>query len=129
MDHEAAQDFASRWVEAWNAHDLDGVLSHFAEDAIFTSPVARQLLPHTEGVLRGKEAIRAYWQLGLERIPDLHFDLEGIYLGVQTVVINYRNHAGKLVSEVLEFGSDGLVVAGAGTYSTTDATSARPMPQ
>jgi len=125
MNQEAAQDFATRWVEAWNAHDLDGVLSHFAEGAVFSSPVAGQLLPHTEGVLRGKEAVRAYWQLGLDRIPDLRFTLEGVYLGVDTIVINYRNQAGTLVNEVLEFGPDGLVVAGAGTYSTTDAARTR----
>lgn len=58
MDFDAAS-FANSWVDAWNAHDLNAVLSHFAEDAIFSSPVASQMLPETGGVLEGKDAIRA----------------------------------------------------------------------
>lgn len=118
-----ASAFAESWVTAWNAHDLDAVLSHFADDAVFTSPVAAQLLPETDGVLEGKAAIRAYWQVGLERIPDLHFTLEHVYVGLDVLVINYRNHVGNLVCEVLQL-RDGLVIRGAGTYLAADAASA-----
>jgi ketosteroid isomerase-like protein len=124
MDIEQARAFADHWLRAWNAHDLDGVLSHFSDDAEFTSPIAAQLLPETGGVLRGKQAIRDYWALGLERIPDLHFEIDDVYLGVRTIVIGYRNQTGTLVNEVLDFGSDGLVVRGAGTYTTADAAKA-----
>jgi len=116
-----ARRFALEWVAAWNAHDLDGVLSHFADDAEFTSPVAAQLLPGTGGVLRGKEAIRAYWAVGLERIPDLRFEVVDVYTGVDLIVIHYRNHTGGLVNEVLHLGPDGLVVSGGGTYLVADA--------
>jgi ketosteroid isomerase-like protein len=116
-----ARRFAQEWVEAWNAHDIDGVLAHFADDAEFTSPVAAQLLPETGGVLRGKAAIRAYWAVGIERIPDLRFEVIDVYTGVDLIVINYRNHTGGLVNEVLHLGADGLVVKGAGTYLVADA--------
>jgi ketosteroid isomerase-like protein len=116
-----ARRFAQHWVEAWNAHDLDGVLSHFTDDAAFSSPVAGQLLPETGGVLRGKAAIRAYWAVGLERIPDLRFEVVDVYTGIDIVVINYRNHTGGLVNEVLHVNADGLVTSGAGTYLVADA--------
>lgn len=122
-----AADFAGSWLRAWNAHDLDGVLAHFADQATFSSPVAAQLLPDTGGVLRGKDAIRAYWQVGLERIPDLHFTLEAVYAGIDMLVINYRNHLGNLVCEVLQL-RDGLVLHGAGTYLDPDAASASGAP-
>ncbi|RZU01864.1 SnoaL-like protein [Kribbella rubisoli] len=116
MDIAAAEKFAQQWVEAWNAHDLEAVLSHFTEDAEFSSPVAARLLPETQGVLRGKQAIRGYWALGLEKIPDLHFEVIHVYTGLSTIVINYRNHTGALVNEVLQLNNHGLVERGAGTY-------------
>jgi ketosteroid isomerase-like protein len=121
MNADQARDFASAWVSAWNAHDLEAVLSHFAEDAVFTSPVAAQLIPDTDGSLRGKDAIRAYWTVGLDRIPDLRFEVENIYIGIDMLVINYRNHTGGLVNEVLHFNQVGLVDVGAGTYLAAGA--------
>lgn len=114
-----AEEFARRWATAWNAHDLEEVLAHFHDDVVFTSPVAAQLLPDTRGILRGKAALRSYWTEGLNRIPDLRFTVEAVYLGVDTVVINYRNQRGNLVNEVLVF-DDGLVREGHGTYLSHD---------
>src|ERR1039457_6332934 len=44
MDTALAQQFASEWLDAWNAHDLELILSHFTEAVVFTSPLARQLV-------------------------------------------------------------------------------------
>jgi hypothetical protein len=107
--------FVQQWLSAFNAHDIEAVLEHFADDVVFTSPVAARVVPDSGGVIRGKEALRAYWTTALERIPDLQFELLGIYTGIDTLVINYRNQIGGLVNEVLTF-ADGRVVAGHGTY-------------
>lgn len=111
-----AADFTAAWVAAWNAHDLDAILDHFAEDVVFSSPVAARIVPDSGGVIRGREALRAYWARGLELIPDLHFEVIDTYTGVDTIVIYYRNQNGALVCEVLRFGADGLVCEGHGTY-------------
>ncbi|MPY30047.1 nuclear transport factor 2 family protein [Streptomyces adustus] len=122
MDHVTARVFVDSWLTAWNAHDVDAVLAHFTDGVTFRSPVAAQLLGG-DGVIRGKVALRAYWQEGLRRIPDLRFELVGSYVGVDCLVINYRNQKGGLVNEVLVF--DGpLVVAGYGTYLGEDANPA-----
>ena len=47
-------------------------------------------------------------------MPDLHFDVIGVYRGESTLVINYRNHRGELVNEVLTFDGD-LVREGHGS--------------
>lgn len=109
------QAFAAKWCESWNAHDLDRLLDHFHEDVLFTSPVAASLFPETGGTIRGKAALRAYWSEGLKRIPDLHFTVERIFAGVDTLVIQYRNQKGVSVSEVLVF-EGGKVRRGHGTY-------------
>lgn len=118
MDHRSAQEFADHWAKAWNARDLDALMTHFAEDVTFRSPVAVQVLGG-DGVIRGKAALRAYWAEGLRRIPDLRFEVLGVYVGLDALVINYRNQKGGLVNEVLVF--DGpVVVEGYGTYLGDD---------
>lgn len=112
-----AETFTRRWVTAWNAHDVDGVLDHFDDAVVFTSPVASLVLPATGGRVEGKDALREYWVSALALHPDLHFTVVDVYQGVDVVVINYRNHHGGLVNEVLRFAGD-LVVEGHGTYVT-----------
>ena len=82
---------------------------------LFSSPVAARLLPETGGVLRGKPALRDYWATALAALPDLHFEVVGVYTGQSVVVINYRNQQGALVNEVLLFDGD-LIREGHGTY-------------
>jgi hypothetical protein len=99
--------FVDAWLTAWNRHDVD--------DVIFTSPVAARVIPDSTGVVRGKAALREYWRAALETMPDLHFEIIGVYHGESALVINYRNQSGGLVNEVLEF-DGGLVRRGHGTY-------------
>lgn len=107
--------FTKQWVEAWNAHDVEAVLAHFHDDVVFTSPVAAKVSPKTAGVVRGKPALRRYWTQALQRIQNLRFVIEGIYQGIDTIVIVYRNQDDGLVSEVLRFSGD-VVTEGHGTY-------------
>jgi ketosteroid isomerase-like protein len=115
MDTTWATDLARRWERDWSSHDLEALLAHVADDVVFTSPVAARIVPGSEGVVRGKDALRAYWARGLELLPGLHFEVVQVFAGVGTVVIAYRNQDGGLASEVLEL-EDGLVVRGHGTY-------------
>lgn len=114
MDVDAVA-FSERWVRNWNAHDVEAVLADFHDDVVFTSPVAAKLFPETQGVVRGKAALREYWTGAVARIPDLRFSLEGVYQGIDTIVIAYRNQNGDPVNEVLIF-QDGTIVEGHGTY-------------
>ncbi|MBP2160410.1 MULTISPECIES: nuclear transport factor 2 family protein [Asticcacaulis] len=108
--------FAESWCAAWNARDIEAVLAHFHDDATFTSPFARRIWPDSPGVFSGKPAIRAYWTEGLKMVPDLHFRIETVFSGVDTVVIHYVNQAGRHVAEVLTFQGD-KVISGHGTYA------------
>jgi hypothetical protein len=114
MDVADAESFVTQWVNNWNAHDVEAILSHFTDDVVFSSPIAIQLLGGN-GIVRGKDALRNYWTEGVRRAPDLHFEVLAFYVGVQAIVINYRNQTGRLVCEVLLF--DGSHVReGHGTY-------------
>jgi hypothetical protein len=116
MDRQIAEELATKWAAAWNDHDLDAIMAHFADDVVWTSPAAETLVPGSGGHIEGKAALRDYYGAGLRKIPDLHFEILGLYLGVRALVVNYRNQRGALVNEVLIFGDDWLVHQGHGTY-------------
>jgi ketosteroid isomerase-like protein len=78
MNTDAARNLAGHWVAAWNAHDLDSIMSHYEDEIELTSPVAAQLLGTPDGKITGKANVRAYFQRGLEAYPDLHFHLEDV---------------------------------------------------
>lgn len=109
-------EFAREWVDAWNAHDLDRILSHSARDVVFTSPVAAQIVPDSGGVIRGIDALRSYWSRGLELIPDLHFDLVNVLQTTDGITILYRNQRDLLVAETVFFDAEGFVIQGFAAY-------------
>lgn len=117
-----AGEFARGWVDAWNRRDVEAVLQHFHDDALFTSPVAKQIGFAGDGVVRGKDALRRYWTAALLQNPDLRFELTGVYRGVDTVVIAFRNQKGVERVEVLTF-EGGLVVQGHGTFAVSGGSS------
>lgn len=39
IDSNRAQEFAAEWIAAWNSHDLERILSHYAEDFEMASPL------------------------------------------------------------------------------------------
>ena len=55
MNKEFAHTFSLDWVEAWNSHDLDRILSHFTEDFEMNSPVIKQMMNEPTGILIGKK--------------------------------------------------------------------------
>ena len=115
VDTPEPQGFAEQWISAWNARDVEAVLTLYAEDVLFTSPTAQRVVPDSGGTVQGKQALRSYWTQALEGNRDLHFELVGVYHGVDTIVLHYRNQLGGLVNEVLTF-RDGLVAVGHATH-------------
>jgi steroid delta-isomerase-like uncharacterized protein len=57
-------------LDAFNRHDLDGIMEHFAEDAVFESPRG----PDPWGTrFEGRDAVRAGLAKRFEGIPDVHY--------------------------------------------------------
>jgi ketosteroid isomerase-like protein len=99
--------FAISWVDAWNAHDLEKILSHYSEDFTIESPLAIQLYPQHNGVVIGKSEVRKYWTIGLERSPDLRFEVVDILIGVNSLALYLFNASSNKKSvEVMHFNSE-----------------------
>ena len=100
VTRDEISNLATAWIAAWNAHDLDSIMSHY-EDAIeLTSPVAAQLLGIPGGKVVGKPNLRTYFERGLAAYPELHFHLEDVLSGVSTLVLYYKNQKGTRTARV-----------------------------
>jgi ketosteroid isomerase-like protein len=60
--------FCERFAALYSAHDLDGLMAMYAEDAEF------QVVDQPEP-LRGRTAIRQYLQAQFDAFPDVHVEL------------------------------------------------------
>src|SRR6266403_3000698 len=107
---EDAWNLANQWVAAWNAHDLDLIMTHYNDAVELTSPVAAQLLSTSDGKVIGKANVRAYFQRGLSAYPELRFGLQDVLWGVNSVVLYYTNHKGTRTAEFMELSAMGKVV-------------------
>jgi len=109
VNQDFAKHFSSDWIDAWNAHDLERILSHYSDSFEMSSPIIIQLAEEPSGRLQGKAAVGAYWAKALKLIPDLHFELIATLTGVDSVTIHYKGAKGRLAAEVFHFDSDGKV--------------------
>lgn len=114
---EAARQFAQEWIDAWNAHDLESIVAHYAADVVLISPMAAKLLPESGGHISGIVNLRSYFAQGLAAFPKLRFELIDISPGPGTLVLLYRNHAGATVSEFMEINAAGKVKRVLASYS------------
>jgi len=101
--------FAAAWIESWNSHELDRILSHYADEVVVTTPMIKVAMGIDTGTLQGRGPVRGYWQAALEKVPDLHFELVECTQGVDSIALYYKSVMGKMAIEVMVFDSDGKV--------------------
>jgi len=117
VTRDEALKLANHWVAAWNAHDLDLIMTHYDDAIELTSPVAAQLLGTPDGKVIGKASLRAYFQRGLETYPELRFRLDDVFLGISSVVVVYANQEGTRTAEFMEISPIGKVSRVVANYS------------
>ena len=117
MAHPNPRHFAADWIAAWNTHNLDRILTHYAPDVQLISPAAVKLLNDPSGTVRGLDDLRDYFAKGLAFFPGLHFELIEVLSGLNTVVLYYRNQRGTHTAEFMELNSEGKVSRVIANYS------------
>jgi len=115
---DEARSLADHWVAAWNAHDLNEIMTHYDDAVELTSPVAARLLGISDGKVTGKVNLRAYFQKGLEAYPDLHFRLMDVLCGMNSVVLYYSNQKSTRTAEFMECSATGKVTRVVANYGT-----------
>ncbi|HEV2351228.1 MAG TPA: nuclear transport factor 2 family protein [Terriglobia bacterium] len=117
MTKDEAWSIANHWIRAWNAHDLDLIMTHYDDAIELTSPVAARLLEVNDGKVSGKENLRAYFRRGLEAYPELRFQLEDVLWGLNSVVLYYTNQKGTRTAEYMELSAAGKVTRVVANYN------------
>ena len=108
ITEEQANKFANDWIESWNAHDLDRIMSHYDEDVEYFSMFLIKLSDNKTGMLRGKDNLKEYLAKGLAKYPDLHFKLLNVFVGVRSLTLYYRSVNNLIAAEVFEINDKGL---------------------
>ena len=110
ITEEFAKHFAAQWVNSRNSHNLETILAHYSEDFTIETPMTLKLVPESKGLITGKAAIRSYWTIGLEKIPDLEFEILNVLTGINSLTIYYVNKATQRKStESMFFNAEGKV--------------------
>ena len=114
MKREDALNFANDWSAAWNARDVERVLALFSENVIFVSPTALAVVG--TATIRGKAALRAYWNEAMSQIGSLRFTLDRVVWDAEArelaiIYMSDINGRTKSVSENLVFDDNGVVVS------------------
>ena len=101
--------FSTEWIEAWNSHDLDRILSHYTDDVEVTTPMIKIAMGVDNGTVHGKKAARQYWAASLQKVPDLHFVLVESTQSVDSVALYYKSVMDKMAIETMWFNNEGKV--------------------
>jgi len=110
-------DFANEWINAWNSHDLEAIMEHYCEEIDFTSPIIQQMGIHEAGKISHKNDLRKYFSKGLEKYPDLHFELYHELAGLSSVVLFYRSINDLLSAEYMELNAEGKIAKVSAHYA------------
>ena len=108
------ESIAFKWFDAFNAHDLEKLLSLYDDHAEHYSPKLKLRHPETNGLVTGKLAMREWWKDAFHRLPSLHYKVTSLTANENRVFMEYiRMAEGEndlLVAEVLEV-SDNRIIA------------------
>ena len=99
--------FATDWIAAWNAHSIDDIMSHYAEDVTVKSPFLVESVKGSGGTVTGRETLRTIYSKAFQKYPDLKFELIRVLASTESVVLHYKSVEGLLAAETFLLGPDG----------------------
>ena len=113
MNQSEIQTIADKWFAAFNAHNLENLLSLYDDDAEHFSPKLKIRMPETGGFVRGKDALRVWWKDSFDRLPDLQYIPTSFIDNGKSIFMEYKRIVGgepdMMVGEVLEI-HNGLII-------------------
>ncbi|MDQ3051541.1 MAG: nuclear transport factor 2 family protein [Bacteroidota bacterium] len=80
---------AKQWLKAFNEHDLDQLIALYDEKAVHLSPKLKLRHPETSGLIKGKEALHAWWLDAFERLPQLTYVEKTLTVDDENVFMEY----------------------------------------
>lgn len=113
MSAQNNKQIAINWFAAFNEHHLENLLSLYHDHAQHYSPKLKLRLPETLGLIKGKPALRNWWQDAFDRLPTLQYEVIKLTADDEQVFMEYIRHVkgeeDLRVGEVLQI-ENGLIV-------------------
>ena len=92
MSSTELNEIAFKWFKAFNDKNLDQLLSLYNDNAEHFSPKLKVRQPETNGLIKGKNALRSWWQDAFERLPTLHYEIIRLTSQDNRVFMEYVRH-------------------------------------
>ncbi len=86
------KEIAIKWFEAFNEHDVEKILELYDDDAEHYSPKLKIRQPETNGLIKGKDKLRAWWKDAFERLPSLNYEVIKLTADDEQVFMEYIRH-------------------------------------
>ena len=98
------------WLDAWNCHDIDRIMAHYAEEIEFTAQTVVARWGKADGKLVGKAELRKHFEKGLELAPKIHFEADQILWSPIGYAVLYRRENNNELLDAVELNAEGLAV-------------------
>jgi hypothetical protein len=109
------EQIAANWFESFNTHDLERLLLLYDDNAVHYSPKLKIRRPETNGLVKGKDALRSWWKDSFERLPTLRYQPTSFTANDQRVFMEYIRHVDSeedmLIAEVLEIKENKIIAS------------------
>ena len=86
---QLSKQLALQWFNAFNEHDIEKLLVLYDENAEHYSPKLKIHQPKTNGLIKGKPALRKWWTDAFDRLPDLHYEVIQLTAEDESVFMEY----------------------------------------
>lgn len=125
LDEAFVKEHITRWINAWNYHNLKDIVSLYSENILFHSPKVIHIYPNqTSPQITCKDDLEKYFFAGLKKYPNLRFVPVGYFFRDQRVLLEYNatldNNTHCSVMEKFEFDKDGLIQKSSVYYGITN---------
>ena len=110
---EKNKQIAEKWFKAFNEKKLDDLLLLYDDNAQHYSPKLKIKNPETNGLIKGKDLLRNWWQDAFNGLPSLNYEVKKITADEEQVFMEYTRHVEAeedlFVVEVLQI-KNGLII-------------------
>jgi hypothetical protein len=125
ISYEFATHQVEKWVKGWTDHNLNSIMSSYAEELEFSSPKIRGFLGENKNnTISSKRELSTYFSAGLERFPNLKFKIMDFTVSDNKVILEYSaNLDGNSIVNIIEkFEFENELVKKSGAYYGVEQT-------
>lgn len=106
IDPKEARQYAEAWIEAWNSHEIERIMSFYADSICHITPKLTMLFGSASHAIKDKDELRDFFSATLKRSPELHFTLGDVFAGAESIVLCFDSTTGIYVAVVLILDGD-----------------------